>query len=56
MFIGYQIKAIHENNTITDGDPAGVLIEDYATATLTGNTIKGNGQCKIELTEEELAT
>ena len=56
MFIGYQIKAIHENNTITDGDPAGVLIEDYATPTLTGNTIKGNGQCKIELTEEELAT
>jgi parallel beta-helix repeat protein len=47
-------SAILENNTITDNDQAGVDIDDHATATLTGNTIKGNGQCKIERTEEEL--
>ena len=45
-----------ENNTITDNDLSGVQLQDHATATLTGNTIKGNGQCKIERTEEELAT
>jgi parallel beta-helix repeat protein len=48
-------SATLENNTVTDNDLAGVLIANTATATLTGNTIKGNGQCKIERTEEELA-
>jgi parallel beta-helix repeat protein len=55
MFICDGASATLENNTITDNDLAGVDIDDYSTATLTGNTIKGNGQCKIERTEEELA-
>jgi hypothetical protein len=38
-----------------DNDWAGVEIELESTATLTAdNTIKGNGQCKIELSEEEV--
>jgi parallel beta-helix repeat protein len=49
-------SATLENNTITDNDQTGVLIDGRATAILTGNTIKGNGQCKIERTEEVLAT
>jgi parallel beta-helix repeat protein len=48
-------SATLDNNTITDNDLAGVIIEDHATATLTDNTIKGNGECQIERTEEELA-
>jgi parallel beta-helix repeat protein len=44
-----------ENNTITDNDHEGVIIAGRSTATLVGNTIKGNGQCKIERTEEVLA-
>jgi parallel beta-helix repeat protein len=47
-------SATLENNTITDNDFQGVIIENHATATLIGNTIKGNGQCKIERTEEVL--
>jgi parallel beta-helix repeat protein len=49
-------SATLENNGITENDWAGVDIDGHATATLTGNTIKGNGQCKIERTEEVLAT
>jgi parallel beta-helix repeat protein len=48
-------SATLENNTITDNDLSGVQLQLHATATLNGNTIKGNGQCKIERTEEELA-
>ena len=47
-------SATLENNTITVNDLAGVDIYHQATATLVGNTIKGNGQCKIERTEEVL--
>ena len=52
--IGVKASATLENNTITDNDVSGVHLQDHATATLTDNTIKGNGQCKIERTEEEL--
>jgi parallel beta-helix repeat protein len=48
-------SATLENNTITNNDLGGVLNAVHSTATLTGNAIKGNGQCKIEQTEEELA-
>jgi parallel beta-helix repeat protein len=44
------------NNTITDNDLAGITVAVHSTSTLTGSTIKGNGQCKVERTEEELAT
>jgi parallel beta-helix repeat protein len=47
-------SATLENNTITDNDLTGFDIGGHTTATLTGNTIKGNGQCKIERTEEGL--
>ena len=56
VFITVGASATLENNTITDNDLAGVQLQKHSTATLTGNTIKGNGQCKIERTEEELAT
>jgi parallel beta-helix repeat protein len=48
-------KATLENNTIIGNDHAGVQLQDHATATLTGNTIKGNGLCLAERIEEELA-
>ena len=51
--INGQASATLENNTITDNDLAGVQLTRHATATLTGNTTKGNGQCKIERAEEE---
>ena len=56
VLISTKASATLENNTITNNDLAGVLIDDHATTTLTGNTIKGNGQCKIERTEEVFAS
>ena len=48
-------KATLEDNTIIGNDLAGVQLQDHATATLTGNTTKGNGACLAERIEEELA-
>jgi hypothetical protein len=44
-----------EINNIIGNGLAGVQLQDHATATLTGKTIKGNGVCLVERTEEELA-
>jgi parallel beta-helix repeat protein len=55
VFICEGASATLQNNTITDNDLSGVQLHGHSTATLSGNTIKGNGQCKIERTEEELA-
>jgi parallel beta-helix repeat protein len=56
VIFGANVEATLEDNTISDNDWAGVEITDHSTVTLTGNTIKGNGQCKIELSREGLCT
>jgi parallel beta-helix repeat protein len=48
-------KATLENNNIIGNDLNGVQLQDHAIAILTSNTIKGNGVCLVERTEEELA-
>jgi hypothetical protein len=48
-------NATLQNNNITVNDGSGVQLQGHATATLTGNIIKGNGVCIVVRTEEEVA-
>jgi nitrous oxidase accessory protein NosD len=55
VVIVHEAKATLENNDIIGNDLDGVRLQDHTTAFLTSNTIKGDGVCLVERTEEELA-